>query len=176
MWFPRHFSELCVLRLVVLRSKGKSEGSRCLNIPPFYWPPLITVFVALIITGPKRSLDVSLDFIAFHKGENVGYRSSREITLPDVHFIASAVPWMSHILWVFAHTICSAKNIPFYFPLVKALSFTSSEKPSMTTSFTLCHLYVSTLSASLTGCGLLRDKDPRFLNPFCNPAAVEWIN
>lgn len=72
--------------------------------------------------------------------------------------------------------VCSAQNIPFYFPLVKPLSFTSSEKPPLTISFTLGRLYVSTLSATLTGCGLLRDKAPWFLNPFCNPVSVEWIN
>ena len=53
---------------------------------------------SLISTSPKRLLNVSLDSIAFCKGEIMGYMSIREMTLPDVHSTASAVTQMGHIL------------------------------------------------------------------------------
>lgn len=64
----------------------------------------------------------------------------KEITPLAVPFIASVTPWVGHILRLCTyHLLCM--NI-FSPPLVKSSRFTSSEKPSLTTSFTLSLVYI----------------------------------
>lgn len=157
MLFLRHLSELCALRLALTRQLGRewaSHVSQCLFVLPASSNHCVCS-LHHYRSKQKRSLNVPLDLAAFHKGGDIVIGALKEALLPMSPLL--------HLSFRVGRTLslCTCHLLGmdiFSFPLVKSSRFTSSEKPSLTTSV----LGVCLPMCPVPGCGLIETRTHGF--------------